>query len=248
MLSAREVGALEPEVSAVAGLLSPSTGIVDVHELMLGYLADAEANGAILALKSPATSVAIEESGFVVSVGGTEPTTLRCRYLVNAAGLSAQAVSARMKGLDPVHIPQQKLAKGNYFSLQAQPPFKRLVYPVPEKGGLGIHATIDLAGRVKFGPDVEWVSAIDYAVDPARAEHFYKAIRRYYPALPDGKLQPDYAGIRPKIVPLNQAEADFVIQGSEVHHIPNLVNLYGIESPGLTSSLAIADEVVSKLY
>ena len=235
LLSEHEVRALEPEVNAVAGLLSPSTGIVDVHELMLGYLADAEANGAILALKSPVTGVVIESGGFVVSTGGEEPTTICCRHLVNAAGLSAQSVSRRMTGLDSAHIPQQKLAKGNYFSLQG-------------KGGLGVHATIDLAGRVKFGPDVEWVSAIDYAVDPARAENFYKSIRRYYPALPDGKLHPDYAGIRPKIVSGDSADADFVIQGSNTHNIQNLVNLYGIESPGLTSSLAIAEDVVSKLY
>jgi L-2-hydroxyglutarate oxidase LhgO len=247
LLSAREVGDLEPEVTAVAGLLSPSTGIVDVHELMLSYLADAEANGAILAVRSPVTGVIVEDKSFIVSTGGKEPMTLRCRHLVNAAGLSAQSVSVCIKGLDPAHIPQQKLAKGNYFSLQGKPPFKRLIYPVPEKGGLGIHATIDLAGRVKFGPDVEWVSAINYAVDPARVENFYKSIRRYYPALPDGKLQPDYAGIRPKIVSTDSAEADFVIQDRNTHNIQNLVNLYGIESPGLTSALAIADHVVSKL-
>ena len=248
VLSAHEVRALEPEVDAVAGLLSPSTGIVDVHELMLGYLADAEANGAILALKSPVTGIIIKDNRFIVSVGGQEPTTISCRYLINAAGLSAQSVSRSIAGLDPRHIPQQKLAKGNYFSLQGTAPFKRLIYPVPEKGGLGIHATIDLAGRVKFGPDVEWVSAIDYAVDPARAENFYKSVRRYYPALQDGKLQPDYAGIRPKIVSTDSEDADFVIQDKSTHNIQNLVNLYGIESPGLTASLAIADNVVNALY
>lgn len=247
LLSASDITALEPEVKAAAGLLSPSTGIVDVHELMLGYLADAEAHGAILAPRSPVTGIVIENNGFIVSAGGQEPTIIHCRFLVNAAGLSAQSVSRSIKGLAPDSIPQQRLAKGNYFSLQMTPPFKRLIYPVPEKGGLGIHATLDLAGRVKFGPDVEWVSTIDYAVDPARAESFYKAIRRYYPALPDGNLQPDYSGIRPKIVSNDAAEADFVIQDKSVHHIQNLVNLYGIESPGLTASLAIADEVVSRL-
>jgi L-2-hydroxyglutarate oxidase LhgO len=247
LLSADEVRSLEPEVSTVAGLLSPSTGIIDVHELMLSYLADAEAHGATLALKSPVTGVAVEDKGFVVTVGGEEPNVIRCRQLVNAAGLSAQSVARGIRGLDSSHIPQQKLVKGSYFSLQAPPPFKRLIYPVPEKDGLGIHATIDLAGRVKFGPDVEAVSTYDYAVDPGRAENFYKAVRLYYPALPDGKLQPDYSGIRPKIVSGGSTAADFVIQDSTTHGIQGLVNLYGIESPGLTASLAIADIVAGRL-
>jgi L-2-hydroxyglutarate oxidase LhgO len=170
-----------------------------------------------------------------------------CRYLINAAGLSAQLVAGRMRGFKPEHIPQQVLAKGSYFSLEGKQPFRRLVYPVPEKGGLGIHDTLDLAGRVRFGPDVEWISKIDYAVDPARAEHFYKAVRSYYPALQDGKLQPDYSGIRPKLSSTSSADADFVIQGKDTHGIANLVNLYGIESPGLTASLAIADHVAGML-
>ncbi len=169
--------------------------------------------------------------------------TLECSLLVNAAGLSAPAVARSIDGMPIDLIPRAYLAKGNYFSCSARAPFSRLIYPVPEPGGLGVHLTLDLTGQARFGPDVEWVDAIDYAVDPARAERFYPAIRRYWPTLPDGALMPSYSGIRPKIVPPAVAAQDFLIQGPADHGVAGLINLFGIESPGLTSSLAIADYV-----
>jgi L-2-hydroxyglutarate oxidase LhgO len=246
-LSAQEVHAREPQVKAVAGLLSPSTGIVDVHELMHSYLGDAENKGATLALSCPVEGGAIEDGLFVLDVGGESPTKLTCRILVNAAGLGAQQIALRFKGIDPRTIPHRHLAKGNYFSLSGAQPFKGLVYPVPEQGGLGVHATLDLGGQVRFGPDVEWVDDIDYKVDPARAGRFYNAVRRYWPELPDDALHPDFSGMRPKISAKGEPEADFIIQGAEEHGITNLVNLYGIESPGLTASLSIAEKCLEKI-
>jgi len=246
-LSAAEVRSLEPEVRCTAALLSPSTGIVDVHALMLAYLGDAEAKGAMLALNSPLRSGRVVADGFEIDVGGSQPTTIACRYLINSAGLGAQAVARSIAGLDPATVPQGYLCKGNYFALAGRSPFRRLVYPMPERAGIGVHVTLDLGGQVRFGPDVEWVEAIDYDVDPKRAEPFYAAIRRYWPGLPDGALQPGYAGIRPKLqTPAGPAQ-DFMIQGPLQHGVPGLVNLYGIESPGLTSSLAIAEEVTAML-
>ena len=169
--------------------------------------------------------------------------TLACNLLVNAAGLGAPAVARSIDGMPIELIPSAYLAKGNYFSCSARAPFSRLIYPVPEPGGLGVHLTLDMAGQARFGPDVEWVESIDYAVDPARAERFYPAIRRYWPTLPDGALMPSYSGIRPKIVPPAVATQDFLIQGPRDHGVAGLINLFGIESPGLTSSLAIADHV-----
>jgi L-2-hydroxyglutarate oxidase LhgO len=249
-LTGEEARRLEPHVAAIAALLSPSTGIIDAHELMQAYLADAENKGASLALNSPVESVEIAPDHFTVHVGGLSPLTLGCRYLINAGGLFAQKLAHATQGLDPATIPRQTLAKGNYFSITGVQPFKMLVYPIPVAGGLGVHATLDLSGKVRFGPDVEWVDTIDYRVDPARADSFYAAIRRYWPALPDGALQPDYAGVRPKLGPVGSADSEFVIQGQATHKIPRLVNLYGIESPGLTSSLAIgryaADTLLDK--
>lgn len=244
MLSADQVAAFEPALAAVAGLHSPSTGIIDVHELMLSYLGDAEGAGAMLALHSAIDDVARDSFGFVVRSGDTE---LRCDVFINAAGLIAQDVARRIEGLDAGTIPSLHLAKGNYFSLAAPPPFGMLVYPVPEPGGLGVHATINMGGQVTFGPDVEWVDAIDYTVDPARADRFYDAIRRYWPQLPDGALQPGYAGVRPKLNARGAPDGDFVVQGPHDHGVPGLVNFYGIESPGLTAGLALAGHALRKL-
>lgn len=239
--------ALEPEIAAVAALLSPSTGIVDSHGLMLALLGDAEAAGASLALDTPIIDGAIEDQGILLQTGGPEPMRLRCQAVVNAAGLGTQAIAQALHGLDPATVPGLHYAKGNYFTLAGHTPFSHLIYPVPEPGGLGVHVTLDLQGRARFGPDVEWVTELDYAVDPARGRRFYAAVRRYWPALPDGALLPGYAGIRPKLGPAGSPPDDFVIQGPAAHGVPGLVNLYGIESPGLTSCLAIADEVAALL-
>jgi L-2-hydroxyglutarate oxidase LhgO len=181
-----------------------------------------------------------------VEVGGRDPLAVRARLLVNCAGLDASGVAASIAGFPLSRVPQAWLAKGSYFTLAGRSPFSRLVYPVPEPGGLGVHLTLDLAGEARFGPDVEWVTAIDYRVDPRRADAFYGAIRRYWPALPDGALRPAYAGIRPKIAGPGMPAADFVIEGPREHGVPGVVNLFGIESPGLTAALAIADEVVHR--
>jgi L-2-hydroxyglutarate oxidase LhgO len=184
------------------------------------------------------------EGGVEIDVGGADPMTLRCKLLVNAAGLYAPALARGIAGMPADLVPTAYYAKGNYFALTGRSPFTRLIYPVPVPGGLGVHLTIDLGGQAKFGPDVQWIDHIDYTVDPARAESFYAAVRRYWPALRDGALQPNYAGIRPKIVPPEKATQDFVVQGPQVHAVPGLINLFGIESPGLTASLALADHVL----
>ncbi|WP_186247799.1 NAD(P)/FAD-dependent oxidoreductase [Burkholderia gladioli] len=247
-LDAAQARALEPSLHCVAALESPSTGIVDSHALMLALLGDAERAGAMIAYRSPVSGGEIlREAGgplIELEVGGDEPMTIRARRVINAAGLHAQSVARTLRGLPADTIPRERYAKGNYYSLAGRAPFSRLIYPVPEPGGLGVHLTLDLANQARFGPDVEWVDSIDYRVDPARAERFYAAIRRYWPALPDQALQPAYSGIRPK---LDTPDADFVIQGAGVHGVAGLVNLYGIESPGLTASLAIADEVLARL-
>jgi L-2-hydroxyglutarate oxidase LhgO len=241
--------ALEPELACVAALYSPSTGIVDSHSLMLAFLGDAEAHGAMLALKSPLNRVAVRGDGFVLHVEGSDP--IRCSTLVNSAGLRAPTVAKEMEGYRAELAPRELYAKGNYYSLARRAPFSRLVYPVPEPGGLGVHVTLDLAGQARFGPDVEWVERIgrkeDYAVDPRRAERFYAAIRRYWPGLPDGALLPGYAGIRPKTAGPAEPAPDFHIQGPREHGLPGLVHLFGIESPGLTASLALAKAVLAEL-
>ena len=238
---------MEPALNASAALFSPSTGIVDSHGLMLSYLGEAESRGAMLALNSPVQGGAIEDGGFLIEVGGKTPMQLRCRYLVNAAGLGAQRLAQALTGFDPMHIPPLHLAKGNYFVLAGRVPFERLVYPVPENGGLGVHLTLDLAGRARFGPDVEWIDRPDYRVEPSRSAGFYAAIRRYWPGLPDEALLPGYAGIRPKVSGPGEAALDFIVQGRAEHGIQGLVNLFGIESPGLTASLALADLVTREL-
>jgi L-2-hydroxyglutarate oxidase LhgO len=237
--------ALEPELHCVVALYSPSTGIIDSHALMLALLGDAEARGAMLALRSRLDQVLIKTEAFELHVAGSEP--VECRMLVNCAGLTAPTVANRMEGYRAELVPKEYYAKGNYYSLARRSPFSRLVYPVPEPGGLGVHVTLDLAGQARFGPDVEWVERIGYDVDARRAERFYAAIRRYWPGLPDGALLPGYSGIRPKTVGPGAPAPDFVLQGPAAHGVPGLVQLFGIESPGLTASLALADLVVQEL-
>jgi L-2-hydroxyglutarate oxidase LhgO len=242
-LDAAAARALEPALNCEAALLSPSTGIIDSHAYMLALRGDAEDAGAACAFHTPLLHAKASSDGFELDAGGDAPMSLACRLLVNAAGLGASAVARSIDGMPIELIPPAYLAKGNYFSCSARAPFSHLIYPVPEPGGLGVHLTLDMAGQARFGPDVEWVDTIDYAVDPARAERFYPAIRRYWPTLPDGALSPGYSGIRPKIVPPAVASQDFLIQGPRDHGVEGLINLFGIESPGLTSSLAIADHV-----
>jgi L-2-hydroxyglutarate oxidase LhgO len=235
--------ALEPALHCEAALLSPSTGIIDSHAYMLALRGEAEEAGAAFAFHTPLLGAKARAGRIELEVGGETPMSLECGLMVNAAGLAATTVARSIDGMPVELIPPAYLAKGNYFSCSARAPFSHLIYPVPEPGGLGVHLTLDLAGQARFGPDVEWVNHIDYAVDPARAERFYPAIRRYWPALPDGALMPSYSGMRPKIVPPAVAVQDFLIQGPKDHGIDGLINLFGIESPGLTSSLAIADHV-----
>ena len=239
--------ALEPQLDCLAALYSPSTGIIDSHALMLAYLGDAEENGAMLALGSPLARARVGGSGIELEVGGADPMRIAARVVVNSAGLFAPGVARRIEGYPAERAPRELYAKGNYYSLAGRSPFSRLVYPVPEPGGLGVHLTLDLGGQARFGPDVEWVDAVGYDVDPRRAERFYNAIRRYWPALPDGALAPAYAGIRPKISGPAEPAADFVIEGPRAHGIAGLVNLFGIESPGLTASMALADAVLRAL-
>ncbi|MBI5014539.1 MAG: NAD(P)/FAD-dependent oxidoreductase [Deltaproteobacteria bacterium] len=241
------VSTLEPELRCVAALLSPSTGIVDSHRLMVAFLADAQARGATLVLRSPVEGGSVSADGIVLRVGGADPVELRCRSVVNAAGLHATEVARSLRGVPEATIPRSYLCKGNYFTLAQRTPFRRLVYPVPEAAGLGVHMTLDLGGHARFGPDVEWVDAIDYRVDPRRADVFYPAIRRYWPGLRDGALEPGYAGIRPKIQAPGEEAVDFCLQGPRDHGVAGLVNLYGIESPGLTASLALGAAVARLL-
>ncbi|WP_315835406.1 NAD(P)/FAD-dependent oxidoreductase [Bradyrhizobium prioriisuperbiae] len=243
LLDADAARALEPALNCTAALLSPSTGIIDSHALMLALRGDAEDAGAAIAFNAPLLQGRAVGGEISVDIGGEAPMSLACRLLVNAAGLNATAIARSIDGMPVEKIPTAYLAKGNYFSCGVRSPFTHLIYPVPEPGGLGVHLTLDLGGQAKFGPDVEWVNTIDYEVDPARVERFYPAIRRYWPTLPDGALTPGYSGMRPKIVPPAVAVQDFLIQGPQDHGVPGLINLLGIESPGLTSSLAIADHV-----
>lgn len=238
---------LEPALSCTAALLSPSTGIIDSHGYMLALLGDAEDHGAALALNTPFLKAEPAGSGFFVHVGGNEPLSLTCRFLINSAGLFAPLAAQQIDGLPKQAIPEARLAKGSYFALSGKQPFSRLIYPAPHTHGLGVHLTLDLAGQARFGPDVEWVGSIDYAVNPERMSGFDAAIRRYWPGLPKNALIPAYSGIRPKISGPNEPAMDFRIDGPEAHGLPGLVNLFGIESPGLTASLAIAREVSERL-
>ncbi len=243
ILGVAEARALEPALSSAGALLSPSTGIIDSHAYMLALRGDAEAAGAQFAFHTPLDGATAENGRITLAIGGEAPMTLDCRLLVNAAGHHAPAIAATIETMPAERIPKAYFAKGNYFSCAARAPFSRLIYPVPVAGGLGVHLTLDMAGQARFGPDVQWIDQMDYSVDPRRSDLFYPAIRKYWPDLPDGSLVPAYAGIRPKIVPPEIAAQDFVIQGPRDHGVAGLINLFGIESPGLTSSLAIADHV-----
>lgn len=237
-LEAGEVAAVEPHVRAVCGLFSPSTGIIDSHALVDSLRRDAAEAGAQIVTNSPVARGEVTRGGFRLEVGGPEPFTLHCSQLVNAAGLWATDVARRIRGVPAWSIPRQFYAKGHYFTLQGDAPFRHLVYPVPVPGGLGVHATLDLSGAVRFGPDVQWVDGVDYAFDTGREAAFRAAIRRYFPALRDGALSPGHTGIRPKLSGPGEAAADFVFQTEATHEVPGLTNLYGLESPGLTAALA----------
>ena len=238
---------LEPELSCVAALHSPETGIVDSHGLMLALLGDLEGAGGALACATPFERAARAGAGWIVHTGGEAPFELAADWIVNAAGLQAQEVAACIDALPAAEIPPRRLARGCYFQLSGRAPFSRLIYPVPAPGGLGVHLTLDLGGQARFGPDVEWVDAIDYSVDPRRADAFYAEVREYWPRLPERSLAPAYAGIRPKLSGPGEPAADFVIAGPATHGVPGLVNLFGIESPGLTACLAIGDNVATLL-
>ncbi|WP_153098875.1 NAD(P)/FAD-dependent oxidoreductase [Paraburkholderia hayleyella] len=242
-LKPAEAQTLEPELACVDAVFSPQTGIVDSHQLMLALQADAERDGAACVFHAPVEAVTVNQNSFNVHLGGAAPAAIRASCVINSAGLHANALARRIHGLDPRHVPPLYLARGNYFGMSGRAPFSRLIYPMPNEAGLGVHLTLDQSGQARFGPDVEWIEAIHYDVNPERAASFYSAIRAYWPALPDGALQPAYSGIRPKLSGPGEAAADFVIQGPAAHGVRGLVNLYGIESPGLTASLAIAQRV-----
>lgn len=239
LLTRTQARAMEPNLECESALFSPSTGIVDSHALMLALLGDMENAGGVLALNSALASAACTPDG--IRLSALDGTELLATTVVNAAGLDAPALARKFSGLDACHVPTAYFAKGNYFTLSGRAPFTRLIYPVPEGAGLGVHLTLDLGGQAKFGPDVQWVqSPCDLAVDNARGEAFYAEVRKYWPGLPDGALVAGYAGIRPKIRAPQQGAADFLVQGPTAHGVAGLVNLFGIESPGLTSSLALA--------
>jgi L-2-hydroxyglutarate oxidase LhgO len=245
LISGTEARKLEPEVRCTAALLCPTSGIVDQHPYMLALQGDMENAGGTLVCDCRVESLTRSGSGFLVKTGGDSATEIEARFVVNSAGLDAVGLLSRIDGYPAARIPQMHLGRGNYFTVAARSPFRHLIYPVPHAAGLGIHATLDLGKRVRFGPDVEWIDKIDYSVNAARAPLFYEAIRRYWPRLADGALTPDYTGIRPKLHGPGEPQPDFRIESSAEHGLPGLVNLLGIESPGLTSSMAIGDYVAS---
>ena len=247
-LTTREIRQREPAITCNEALRSPSTGIIDSHGLMVALRGDIEASGGAIAVLSTFRRGEVTPAGFRLEVETDgERTEIEADTVVNSAGLAASDVAHALDGLDARTIPSTCFAKGNYFVLQGKNPFNGLIYPLPEPGGLGVHVTLDLAGSVRFGPDVEWIERIDYEVDPGRAETFYAAIRSYWPDLPDDSLVPGYAGVRPKLVGPGEPAADFMIKGPADHGVPGLVNLFGMESPGLTSALAIAEHVTTLL-
>jgi L-2-hydroxyglutarate oxidase LhgO len=247
LVDAADVRGMEPEVRCVGALWSPATGIVDSHGLMAAFQRDAERRGAKVVLRSPVTGGRVGPAGIDLSVGGSTPSTVCFKIVVNAAGLWAQSIARSLEGFPPAAIPAAYYARGHYFVLDRPSPFRHLIYPVAGRDGLGVHVTLDLSGSARFGPDVEWIDGVDYAFDESRAPIFEAEIRRYWPALPVGLLRPGYVGVRPKLGPPGGPAGDFVIQGPAEHGVPGLVNLFGIESPGLTASLAIADYVASQV-
>lgn len=247
-LDRADLARMEPALRGVAGLLSPSTGIIDGHALMLSLRGEIEDAGGVIALHADLRAARPVADGFEIEVvSGDETLRMKTACLVNAAGLFAGVVAERIEGLAPAHRPKVHYCKGTYFSTAIRAPFAHLIYPVPERDGLGVHLTLDMAGAGRFGPDTEWVPDIDYRLDPRRGDGFYAAIRRYWPGLPEGALAPGYTGIRPKLAPEGGPATDFTLQGPEVHGLSGLVNLFGIESPGLTSSLALAEAVVARV-
>jgi len=246
-LTGEEARALEPNLACTGAVLSQETGIIDSHALMLALQGDLESSGGAIAFHAPVERIAQDGPGWIVQVGGPEPTEIAVDAVINAAGLGAQALARATEGYPQDRVPPLVLAKGNYFGCLGKPAFSHLIYPAPVDGGLGTHVTLDLSGRMRFGPDVEWIEREDYEVDPRRAESFYASIRRYWPGLPDGALIPDYAGIRPKLTGQGEKAADFMIDGPGEHGLPGLIHLFGIESPGLTSCLSIAEDVADRL-
>jgi L-2-hydroxyglutarate oxidase LhgO len=256
MISGAQAKALEPELHCEAAILSGSTGVVDSHGLMLSLLGGFEDAGGMIAYKSPLLSAkpigSNAEGGFELTIGGADGMSIQTKLLINCAGLSAPALAQKIEGLAKDHIPKAYFAKGNYFSLSGKSPFSHLIYPIPEPGGLGVHLTLDMGGQAKFGPDVEWLEIeeegqINYTVDQERGDSFYAAVRKYWPGLKDGSLQADYSGVRAKILPPNAPAGDFCFDGPQQHQLEGLFNLYGFESPGLTSSLAIARHLEAQI-
>ncbi|HWL29976.1 MAG TPA: NAD(P)/FAD-dependent oxidoreductase [Burkholderiaceae bacterium] len=247
-ITGSEARDLEPALRCTAALLSPSTGIVDSHALMLALQGDAENHGAQCVFRTAfRRGRVLDSGGFALEFEGDEPMTLTANCVINSTGLSAPLVARRLEGQPMDFIPQARYCKGSYFTLSGRSPFSHLIYPMPDHAGLGVHLTLDLGGQAKFGPDTEWIDKEDYSLDPRRADEFYEAVRRYWPALPDAALNPGYTGIRPKIVGPGEPAADFMIAGPALHGIPNLVHLFGIESPGLTACLSLADETCAAL-
>jgi L-2-hydroxyglutarate oxidase LhgO len=246
-ISLHELRDLEPAVKAVAAVFSPSTGIIDSHAYMLALQGDLESAGGAVVFLSPLEGGEVTADGILLRVGGAEPVELLCNALVNSAGLFAPQLARSIAGIPAETIPPQYFAKGHYYTMSGRSPFRRLVYPMAGHGFLGVHVTVDLGGQARFGPDIEWLDRVDYSFNDAREPLFYEAIRRYYPELKDGALQPGYTGIRPKISGPKEPAADFVIQGPNDHGVRGLLNLYGIESPGLTASLAIGNHVAAML-
>jgi L-2-hydroxyglutarate oxidase LhgO len=252
LIDSAAIRRLEPALRATAAVMSPETGVLDSHGYMLALQGEIEDAGGAIAFLTPVERIVPNAGGFTVFTGGGEPGRVACARVINSAGLGAIALAHRIEELEQGGLPKLTLAKGNYYGFAGKPLVSRLIYPAPVEGGLGVHVTLDLAGRMRFGPDVEWLddndpAHVNFNVDPKRAESFYAAVRRYLPGLPDGSLTPDYAGCRPKISAKGEGAADFRIDGPEAHGLAGLVNLFGIESPGLTSSLAIADEVVRRV-
>lgn len=235
----------EPEIECVAALDSPDSGIVEVPEFVMALIGGIERDDSRVLCEVPVASIRCETEAFVIETARGE--SLRCRQIVNAAGLEATALAARIEDFDRGFIPRMHLAAGHYYSLRGRAPFRKLIYPLPEPSGLGVHLGFDLAGRARFGPDVRWVDEVDYGFDDSQREAFYKGVRRWWPGLADDALAPDFVGIRPKLSGPGEAAADFVIQDEATHRVPGLVNLFGIDSPGLTSSLAIGEEVARRL-
>jgi L-2-hydroxyglutarate oxidase LhgO len=247
MIGGNAARAMEAELYCIGALSSPETGIIDSHGYMLALWGELEDRGGMIAFQTPVERMSYKAPHWHVHFGGSDPGTVQFDAVVNAAGLGAQALARRIEDYPAEKVPRLVLGKGNYFGFAGRPAFSRLIYPTPIDGGLGVHVTLDLAGRMRFGPDVEWIAEENYTVDPRRADSFYARIRTYWPGLPEDSLVPDYCGIRPKLTGPGEGQADFLIVGPHGHGMPRLVNLFGIESPGLTSSLSIADEVVGQL-